>query len=60
MYSLFSEQVDTTTDQFIEFDASSVYKDVSQTTIPYIDAQAVAPQPGSWLGGAGLYHRVAQ
>jgi len=49
--------VDTTTDQFIQFDATSAHKDVSQTTIPFIDAQAVAPQPATWLAGAGLYHK---
>ena len=30
---------------------------VSQTTIPYIDSQPVAPQIGSWLSGVGLYHK---
>eukprot|EP00092_Neocalanus_flemingeri_P000983 GFUD01001050.1.p1 GENE.GFUD01001050.1~~GFUD01001050.1.p1 ORF type:complete len:584 (-),score=158.50 GFUD01001050.1:171-1853(-) len=49
--------VDTTTDQFIQFDASSAHKDVSQTTVPFIDAQPVAPQPATWLAGAGLYHK---
>ena len=32
---------------------------VSQTTIPYIDSQPVAPQVGSWLSGVGLYHKGA-
>jgi len=50
-------QVDTRTDQFIQFDATSAHKDVSQTTIPFIDAQPVTPQPGTWLSGAGLYHK---
>jgi len=49
--------IDTTTDQFIQFDSSSAHKDVSQTTVPYIDAQPVAPQPATWLAGAGLYHK---
>ena len=51
-------QVDTTTDQYIQFDASSAHKDVSQTTIPFIDSQAVAPRPATWLAGAGLYHKA--
>ena len=51
-------KVDTDTDEYVMFDSSSAYKDVSQTTIPFIDAQPVAPQPASWLGGAGLYHKV--
>lgn len=51
-------KVDTDNDQYILFDSSSAYKDVSQTTIPFIDAQPVSPQPATWLGGAGLYHKV--
>jgi len=50
-------KVDTSTDQYIQFDSSSAYKDVSQTTVPFIDAQPVSPRPASWLGGAGLYHK---
>ena len=30
---------------------------VSQTTIPYIDSQPVAPQVASWISGVGLYHK---
>ena len=33
------------------------YLQVSQTTVPYIDAQPVAPQAASWLSGVGLYHK---
>ena len=50
--------VDTTTDQYVMFDASSAHKDVSQTTVPFIDGQPVAARPATWLGGAGLYHKV--
>jgi len=50
-------EVLSTTDQFIQFDATSAYKDVSQTTIPFIDGQPVSPKPGTWLSGAGLYHK---
>ena len=32
---------------------------MSQTTVPYIDSQPVAPQGGSWLSGVGLYHKGA-
>ena len=35
------------------------YFQVSQTTVPYIDSQPVAPQVGSWLSGVGLYHKGA-
>jgi len=50
-------KVGSSTDQYIQFDATSAHKDVSQTTIPYIDTQPVSPRPSSWLGGAGLYHK---
>lgn len=50
--------IQTDNDQYIQFDSTSAYKDVSQTSIPFIDSQPVAPQPASWLGGAGLYHKV--
>merc|ERR550519_616910 len=50
-------KMDTSTDQFIQFDASSAHKDVSQTTVPFIDSQPVAPKPATWLAGAGLYHK---
>jgi len=43
--------------QYINFGATSAYKDVSQTTVPYIDSQPVAPQVASWLSGVGLYHK---
>jgi len=49
--------VSSSTDQFIQFDATSAHKDVSQTTVPFIDGQDVRPQPSSWLAGAGLYHK---
>jgi len=49
--------IQTDNDQYIQFDSTSAYKDVSQTSIPFIDSQPVAPQPASWLGGAGLYHK---
>lgn len=28
-----------------------------QTTVPFIDVQDVAPNPGTWLSGIGLYHK---
>lgn len=48
---------DSKTDTFIEFEASSVWRDVSQTTLPFLDSQAVAPRPAVWLTGLGLYHK---
>jgi len=49
--------IDSNKNQYLLFGATSAYKDVSQTTIPYIDSQPVAPQVGSWLSGVGLYHK---
>ena len=48
---------DSTSDQFVEFQASSLEKDVSQTTVPFIDSTAVVTQPPSWLTGIGIYHK---
>jgi hypothetical protein len=39
------------------FDSTSTAKDAAQTTIPYIDAQAVSPGSGVWITGVGLYHK---
>ncbi len=51
-------KVDSKPDQYLQFDVTAAVKDVSQTTVPFLDAQAVAPSPATWLAGAGLYHRV--
>ena len=48
---------DSETDTFVEFQASSVWRDASQTTIPFLDSQPVAPRPAVWLTGLGLYHK---
>jgi len=48
---------DSTTNQYVEFQATSLEKDVSQTTVPFLDAQDVSPQPPTWLTGVGLYHK---
>ena len=37
--------------QFVLFGATSSQKDAAQTTIPYIDAQEVAPSSGVWFTG---------
>lgn len=52
-------KIDSQTNQFILFGATSALKDVSQTTVPYIDSQYVSPKVGSWLSGVGLYHKGA-
>jgi hypothetical protein len=50
-------KVDGSHDMYLYFDTSSALKDVGQTTVPYLDAQPVSPQPATWLAGAGLYHK---
>ena len=51
--------VDSSTNQFVNFDTTSAEKDVMQTTVPFIDAQHVAPTTGTWLSGIGVYHKGA-
>jgi len=48
---------DSTHNQYVEFQATSLEKDISQTTVPFLDAQDVTPQPPTWLTGIGLYHK---
>lgn len=48
---------DSVTDTYIEFQASSLEKDVSQTTVPFLDATSVTPNPPTWLTGIGIYHK---
>lgn len=48
---------DSTTDTYIQFCESSMNKDASQLTVPFLDAQPVAPEPAIWLTGVGLYHK---
>ncbi|XP_065556125.1 uncharacterized protein LOC136024620 isoform X1 [Artemia franciscana] len=43
--------------EYVEFQASSIEKDVGQTTIPFLDAQAVIPQPPMWITGIALVHK---
>ncbi|ODN05047.1 hypothetical protein Ocin01_01561 [Orchesella cincta] len=51
---------DSHPDQYISFGASSQSKDVSQTTVPFIDIQEVRPKPAVWLKGIGIYHKGQQ
>jgi len=51
--------IDSSTNQFVQFDTTSAEKDVMQTTIPFIDVQQVAPSTGTWLSGVGVYHKGA-
>ncbi|XP_071446967.1 uncharacterized protein [Hetaerina americana] len=51
--------VNSRSGQFIKFTHSDIDKDVAQTTVPFIDAQPVVPDPPTLLAGAGLYHKGA-
>lgn len=48
---------DSSTDQFIEFQATSLERDVSQNTVPFIEITPVSAQPPTWLTGIGVYHK---
>ena len=48
---------DSQAEQYVDFQASSIDKDVGQTTVPFLDAQPVVPQSPSWLTGVGIYHK---
>lgn len=43
--------------RFIKFGPSSRYKDVSQTTVPFIDSQLVESHNPTPLSGVGLYYK---
>lgn len=49
--------VDSRSDQFLLFTHSDINADAAQTTIPFLDAQPVAPDPPTLLAGAGIYHK---
>ncbi|CAG0882692.1 unnamed protein product, partial [Cyprideis torosa] len=55
--SVLKSRIDSAPDTFIEFQPSSMLKDVAQTTVPFLDAQAVSPKGMTWLRGIGLYHK---
>ncbi|KAL9695479.1 hypothetical protein quinque_014764 [Culex quinquefasciatus] len=48
---------DSTSNQFIQFRASDRDMDAAQTTVPFFDAQPVAPVRPVPLSGAGLFHK---
>ncbi|CAB3374677.1 Hypothetical predicted protein [Cloeon dipterum] len=48
---------DSQHDQFVTFTHTDVSKDAAQTTVPFLDAQPVAPEPPALLSGAGIYHK---
>lgn len=48
---------DSRHNQYLEFTASSMYKDASQSTVPFIDIQDVVSKPSVPLAGIGIYHK---
>lgn len=50
-------EIDSVTNQFVEFTHTDLDRDVAQTTVPYIDAQDVISRVPVALSGAGIYHK---
>lgn len=50
-------KIDSVPDTFIRFGPTDRAKDVAQLTVPFLDAQTVAPTPSSWLSGVELFHK---
>lgn len=44
-------------DRFLKFGPTDKFKDLSQTTIPYIDSQLVESHNPTALSGVGLYYK---
>lgn len=44
-------------DTFIRFGPTDRRKDAAQLTVPFLDAQTVAPFPSTWFSGVELYHK---
>lgn len=50
-------QEDSRPDSFIRFGPTDRRKDAAQLTIPFFDAQPVAPFPSIWFSGVELFHK---
>lgn len=57
IYSDLQSHPDSYTNQYIEFVNTDLYKDVAQTTVPFIDIQPVEPLIKGPLSGAGIIHK---
>lgn len=42
---------------YVDFQPTSLEKDIAQTTVPFLDATDVSPNTPSWLTGVGVFHR---
>ncbi|RXG53609.1 hypothetical protein Avbf_11082 [Armadillidium vulgare] len=56
-YSKTPSEIDSHSDMFVQFQQTSMDLDVSQLTVPFLDAQPVSPSPATWLEGLQIYHR---
>lgn len=57
LHSLQPSKIISKHDQYLLFTHSDVDLDAAQTTVPFFDAQIVAPQPATLLSGVGLYYK---
>jgi len=55
--ALSPSKIDSKSDQYLLFGYSDIDLDAAQTTIPFLDAQMVTPQPPVPLAGIGVYHK---
>lgn len=42
---------------FVQFQATDIYADAAQMTVPFLDAQPVTTSPASWMSGLHLFHK---
>ena len=42
---------------FVQFQATDLFVDAGQMTVPYFDAQVIATSPPAWVTGVRVYHR---
>ncbi|KAF5282500.1 hypothetical protein FQR65_LT14270 [Abscondita terminalis] len=52
-----SSKPDSKSDQYVEMTHTDFDRDAAQTTVPFFDAQPVAPSVPVPLAGAGIYHK---
>lgn len=52
-----ASEIDSVSNQFVEFTHTDLERDVGQTTVPFIDAQDVISKVPVALSGAGIYHK---
>lgn len=55
--SISLSRIDSKSDQYLLFTYSDIDLDAAQTTVPFLDAQIVAPHPAVPLSGVGIYHK---